>query len=76
MKKGALILLKTPQIVIARKLRRSGAFVENENYLNANIFTKQFFEPTVEILGPCLNGIIFEQEYHAMKDRIPVPKLA
>ena len=64
MKKGDLVLLKAPQIVIARKLRRGGAFVENENYLNAAIFTKQFYQPAVEILGPCLNGIIFEQEYH------------
>ena len=76
MKKGDLVLLKAPQIVIARKLRRGGAFVENENYLNADIFTKQFYEPAVEILGPCLHGIIFEQEYHIKNDRIPIPKLA
>jgi len=30
----------------------------------------------VEILGPCLNGIIFEQEYHIKNDRIPISKLA
>ena len=76
MKKGDLVLLKAPQIVIARKLRRGGAFVENENYLNADIFTKQFYQPAVEILGPCLNGIIFEQEYHVKNDRIPISKLA
>jgi uncharacterized protein YecE (DUF72 family) len=29
-----------------------------------------------EILGPCLNGIIFEQEYHVKNDRIPIPQLA
>jgi uncharacterized protein YecE (DUF72 family) len=76
MKKGDLLLLKAPQIVIARKLRRGGAFVENENYLNADIFTKQFYQSSVGILGPCLNGIIFEQEYHVKNDRIPVSKLA
>jgi len=76
MKKGDLVLLKAPQIVIARKLRRGGAFVENEYYLNADIFTKQFYQPAVEILGPCLNGIIFEQEYHVKNDRIPISKLA
>ena len=76
MKDGDLVLLKAPQIVIARKLRRGGAFVENENYLNAAIFTKQFYKPAVEILGPCLNGIIFEQEYHVKNDRIPISKLA
>jgi uncharacterized protein YecE (DUF72 family) len=76
MKKEDLVLLKAPQIIIARKLRRGGAFVENEYYLNADIFTKQFYQPAVEILGPCLNGIIFEQEYHIKNDRIPISKLA
>ncbi|HEX9909911.1 MAG TPA: hypothetical protein VGA86_03420, partial [Desulfatiglandales bacterium] len=64
MKKGDLVLLKAPQIVIARKLRRGSVFVENESYLNPEIFTKQFYQPAIEILGPCLNGIIFEQKYH------------
>jgi uncharacterized protein YecE (DUF72 family) len=72
MKKGDLVLLKAPQVVIARKLRRDGAFVENEYYLNSDIFTKQFFQPAVEILGSCLHGIIFEQEYHVKNDRIPI----
>jgi uncharacterized protein YecE (DUF72 family) len=76
MKKGDLVLLKAPQMVTARKLRREGAFVENENYLNADIFTRQFFEPAEEILGPCLHGIIFEQEYHVKNDRIPISKLS
>jgi uncharacterized protein YecE (DUF72 family) len=76
MKEGDSVLLKAPQIVIARKLRRGSAFVENENYLNTNIFTKQFYKPAVEILGPCLKGIIFEQEYHIKNDRIPISKLA
>ena len=76
MKKGDLVLLKAPQVVIARKLRRGGAFIENEYYLNADIFTKQFYQPAVEILGPCLNGIIFEQEYHVKSDRIPISKLS
>jgi len=76
MKDGDFVLLKAPQIVIARKLRRGSAFVENENYLNADIFTKQFYKPAAEILGPCLNGIIFEQEYHVKNDRFPPAKLA
>ena len=75
MKDGDFVLLKAPQIVIARKLRRGSAFVENENYLNADIFTKQFYKPAVEILGPCLNGIIFEQEYHPKNDRFPASQL-
>jgi len=76
MKKGDLVLLKAPQIVIARKLRRGPVFVENETYLNPEIFTKQFYQPAVEILGPCLNGIIFEQEYHIKNDRFPPAKVA
>ena len=76
MKNGDLVLLKVPQIVIARKLRRGSAFVVNENYLNADIFTKQFYKPALEILGPCLNGFIFEQEYHVKNDRFPPTKLA
>ena len=75
-KDGDLVNLKAPQIVIARKLRRGAAFVENTDYLNADIFIKQFYQPAVEILGPCLNGIIFEQEYHVKNDRIPISKLA
>jgi hypothetical protein len=70
-KDGDLVLLKAPQIVIARKLRRGAALVENENYLNPEVFTKQFYRPAVEILGPCLNGIIFEEEYHVENDRFP-----
>jgi hypothetical protein len=72
MKEGDLVFLKASQIVLARKLRRGSAFVENESYLNADIFTKQFYQPAVEILGPCLNGIIFEQEYHVKNERIPI----
>ena len=75
MKDGDFVLLKAPQVVIARKLKRGSAFVENENYLNADIFTKQFYNPAVEILGPCLNGFIFEQEYHPKNDRFAIAKL-
>jgi uncharacterized protein YecE (DUF72 family) len=76
MKDGDRVLLKAPQIVIARKIRRGSSFVENENYLNPEIFTKQFYQPAIEILGPCLNGFIFEQEYHVKNDRFPPTKLA
>jgi len=76
MKDEDLVLLKVPQIVIARKLRKDSSFVDNENYLNADIFTKQFYQPAVEILGPCLHGFIFEQEYHVKNDRFPPAKLA
>jgi hypothetical protein len=62
--------------VIARKLRRGPDFVENPDYLNADIFTKQFYQPAVEILGPYLHGIIFEQEYHVKNDRVPISKFS
>jgi len=39
MNDGDWVLLKAPQIVIARKLRRGAAFVVNESYLNPDIFT-------------------------------------
>jgi uncharacterized protein YecE (DUF72 family) len=76
MKDGDFVLLKAPQIIIARKLRRGSAFVENESYLNADIFTKQFYKPAFEILGPCLNGISFDQEYHTKNDWFPPAKFA
>jgi len=38
MKKRDLVLLKAPQVVIGRKLRRGGTFIENEYCLNAEIF--------------------------------------
>jgi uncharacterized protein YecE (DUF72 family) len=76
MKEGDLLLLKVPQVIIARKLRRGAGFVENDTYLHAGVFTKQFYEPAMEILGPCLHGFIFEQEYHPKNDRFPPVKLA
>jgi hypothetical protein len=76
MKEGDLVLLKVPQIIIARRLRRGAGFVENDAYLNPDIFVKQFYHPAMEILGPCLNGFIFEQEYHPKNDRFAPAKLA
>lgn len=76
MKEGDLLILKVPQIIFARRLRRAKGFVDNEAYLNAEIFTRQFYEPAQEILGSTLAGFIFEQEYHPKKDRIPAAELA
>ena len=75
-KEGDLVLLKVPQVIIARKLRKGPGFVENDAYLNPEIFAKQFYQPPLEILGPCLNGSIFEQEYHPKNDRFPPAKIA
>ena len=71
-----LLVLKVPQAICARKLRRSGKLVENEDYLNPEVFTRQFYKPAIEILGPNLGGFIFEQEYHPKSDRHPTHELA
>jgi uncharacterized protein YecE (DUF72 family) len=76
LKDGDSVILKVPQVVSAQKLRRGGAYVENDGYLNAEIFTQQFYEPAVSILGSALGGLIFEQEYQRKQDRTPVGDLA
>lgn len=64
------VILKVPQVIFARKLRRGKEFIENETYLDPEIFTRQFYEPAIEIMYPCLAGFIFEQEYHRKKERL------
>ncbi len=63
------LILKVPQIVFARKLRSGGAYVENEQYLSAKVFTTQFYEPGLGLLGPWLEAFIFEQEYQRKSER-------
>ena len=36
------LILKVPQIIFAQKLWRGGTFVENPDYLSAEVFTRQF----------------------------------
>ena len=69
---GDSVFLKVPQLIFTRSLYRSGRHIENDSYLNADIFTKQFYEPAVKILGGKLGGFIFEQEYQRKQNRIPV----
>jgi hypothetical protein len=76
MKEGDLLILKVPQIIFARRLRRAKGFVDNDAYLNGEIFARQFYEPAQQILGSALAGFIFEQEYHPKKDRSPAAELA
>lgn len=76
MKENDRVVLKVPQIISAQKLRRGGKYVENETYLNPEIFTKQFYEPAVDVLGTRLNGMIFEQEYQRKQSRVPVKQMA
>jgi uncharacterized protein YecE (DUF72 family) len=71
-----LLILKVPQVICSRKVRRSGKLVENEGFLNPEVFTKQFYKPGIEILGSHLGGFIFEQEYHPKNERFSVNGLA
>jgi len=70
------LILKIPQLISAQKLRRGGKYLENETYLNPEIFINQFSEPAVKLLGPALSGFIFEQEYQRRQDRNPVKEMA
>lgn len=70
------LILKVPQLIFAKRLRRGGQYVENEAYLDAERFTSQFYNPAVELLGSALSGLVFEQEYHRKQDRKPANELA
>ena len=76
LQEGDNLLLKVPQVICAQKLWRGRQFVENEKYLNREVFTRQFYEPAVAILGSLLTGLIFEQEYQRKKDRTSPQELA
>jgi uncharacterized protein YecE (DUF72 family) len=76
MKEKDRVVLKVPQMISAQKLHRGGQYADNETYLNADMFTKRFYEPAIEILGATLGGLIFEQEYQRKQDRVPVKKMA
>lgn len=76
LQEGDNLLLKVPQVICAQKLWRGRQFVENERYLNREVFTRQFYEPAVDILGSFLAGFIFEQEYQRKKDRVSPRDLA
>jgi uncharacterized protein YecE (DUF72 family) len=76
LQEGDQLVLKVPQVICARRIRQGGKFVANEAYLNPQIFTRQFYEPAVEILGPFLGALIFEQEYHPKNERMEIGVLA
>jgi hypothetical protein len=50
--------------------------VANPAYLNPKIFTEQFYEPAINLLGANLTGFIFEQEYQRKEDRASVIEMA
>lgn len=72
LKEDDQLILKVPQLISARRIRHGGKFIENEAYLNPEIFANQFYKPAVEILGSNLSGFIFEQEYQPKKERVEV----
>jgi uncharacterized protein YecE (DUF72 family) len=63
------LILKVPQAVFAQRLWRGGKFTQNPDYLNPDIFNRQFHKPAVDLLGNTIAGFIFEQEYQPKKDR-------
>jgi len=76
LKQNDRLMLKVPRLIFARRIRQGGKFVENEAYLNPEIFTHPFYKPADEILGPHLSGFIFEQEYQSKKERVEVEEMA
>jgi uncharacterized protein YecE (DUF72 family) len=76
LKEGDRIILKVPQMITAQKIHRDDQFIENPSYLNPKIFTEQFYEPAINLLGAHPSGFIFEQEYQRKEDRAPVIEMA
>jgi hypothetical protein len=70
------VLLKVPQVIFAQKFWRSGQYVENPDFLNADRFNRQFYEPVQALLGDRIAGLVFEQEYQRKQDRMPVDRFA
>ncbi len=63
------LILKVPQRVFSKKIRKGKAHVINEDYLNPDIFIHQFYEPATRIVGPWLEAFVFEQEYQRKEER-------
>ncbi|MCJ7679218.1 MAG: DUF72 domain-containing protein [Candidatus Aminicenantes bacterium] len=73
---GDSLIVKVPQAVTARKIRKGEIFIDNPDYLDPDLFTRRFYEPLVEICGPSLQGLIFEQEYSRKSEGGDVRTLA
>jgi uncharacterized protein YecE (DUF72 family) len=63
------LILKVPQVVFAKKIRRGGGFVDNEGYLDPGIFIRRFYDPAIGLMAPWITGFVFEQEYQRKKER-------
>jgi len=66
---GDRLVLKAPQTIFARHLYRQGAYLDNRDYLNPEVFRRQFYDPALEVLAPWLHAIVFEQEYQKKGSR-------
>jgi uncharacterized protein YecE (DUF72 family) len=73
---GDRLVLKAPQTIFARHMYRRGDYVENNDYLNPDVFIRQFYEPALEVLAPWLDAIVFEQEYQKKEGRTPPAEAA
>lgn len=67
------LILKAPQAICAKRLPRRGRLVENTEYLDSEVFFKQFYEPANEILGGAMSAVIFEEAYLPKQGR-PSPE--
>lgn len=76
LREGDRIILKAPQEVFAQKIRRGVQYLDNDRYLDADIFKRQFYEPALELLEAHISGFIFEQEYQRKQDRSPPGQVA
>ncbi len=63
------LILKVPQELFALRLWRQGKFIENPSYLDAEIFTRRFYEPARKLFDASIEAFLFEQEYQARKER-------
>lgn len=70
------LILKVPQAIFARRILRGNRYTINDQYLNPDLFIRQFYAPAVELLDPWLDGLIFEQEYQKREDRTSPGALA
>ena len=72
---NARYVLKAPQQVLSRRLRRKvdgrWAYVDNPDYLDADLFTNRFLIPAQKTLGVKLAGIILEQPYERASESPP-----
>lgn len=66
---GDGLILKVPQAVFSRKLRRGTGFIENPDYLSSDLFTRRFYDPVTRLLGDGITAFVFEQEYVTAKER-------